>query len=116
MSSKKEDRRKRIYDFYLENLSRGKEFTVNHFNTENVPKTTIYRIIQSAENDYGHSRIVGSGRKAQIMPKKRIGHLKKTFNGRDEVTIRQAARKFDRSKSHIHKALSEKTTIVCRKK
>lgn len=116
MSSKQEDRRKRIYNFYLENRSHGKEFTVNHFKAENVPKTTIYRIIQSAENDSGHQRIVGSGRKAQIMTKKRIGHLKKTFKGRDGVTIRQAARKFDCSKSHIHKTLSEKTTIVCRKK
>ena len=53
MSSKQEDRRKRIYDFYLENRSRGKEFTVNHFKAENFPKTTIYRIIQSAENDSG---------------------------------------------------------------
>ena len=74
------------------------------------------RIILSAENDSGHKRIVGSGRKAQIMTNKRIGHLKKTLKGRDGVTIRQAARKFDCSKSHIHKALSEKTTIVCQKK
>lgn len=50
------------------------------------------------------------------MTNKRIGHLKKTLKGRDGVTIRQAARKFDCSKSHIHKALSEKTTIVCQKK
>ena len=50
------------------------------------------------------------------MTNKRIGHLKKTLKGRDGVTIRQAARKFDCSKSHINKALSEKTTIVCQKK
>ena len=50
------------------------------------------------------------------MTKKRIGHLTKKFKGRDGVTIRQGARKFDFSKSHIHKALIKKTTIVCQKK
>ena len=73
---------------------------------KNVPITTVYRIIQSAVNDSGIQRIEGSGREAQIMIK-RIGHLKKrTFKGRDGVTIRQAARKFDCSKSYIHKTLS----------
>ena len=70
----------------------------------------------SAENDSGHKRILGRGRKAQITTNKRIERLKKTSKGRDGVTIRQGARKFDFSKSHIHKALSEKTTIVCQKK
>ena len=46
------------------------------------------------------------------MTNKRIEHLKKTLKGRDGVTIRQGARKFDCTKSHINKALSEKTTIV----
>ena len=32
------------------------------------------------------------------------------------MKIKQAARKFDCSKSHLHKTLIEKTTIVCRKK
>ena len=70
----------------------------------------------SAENDSGHKRILGRGRKAQITTNKRIGHLKKTLKGRDGVTIRQGVRNFDCNKSHIHKALSKKTTIACQKK
>ena len=31
MSSKQEDRRKRIYGFYLEKRSRVEKFTINHF-------------------------------------------------------------------------------------
>ena len=38
MVSKQEDRRKRIYEFYLANRSKGKLFTVEHFRTEQINK------------------------------------------------------------------------------
>ena len=31
MKEKQEDRRKRVYDFYLENRFKGSKYTVNHF-------------------------------------------------------------------------------------
>ena len=77
---------------------------------KNVPITTVHLIIQIAENDSGHQEIERGGWKAQIMTNKR------TLKERDVMNIRQVARKFDCSKHHIEKTLSEKTTVVCQKK
>jgi hypothetical protein len=116
MCSKQEDRRKRIYEFYLKNRSQGKKFTVNHFQAEDVPKRTMYDIIQRAENDSGHERVVGSGRVAKKINKNRIRRLKKMFDHHDGVSVRQAARKFGCDHSYIVKTLAKKTEIRVRKK
>ena len=57
--SKQEALRERVYKFYLENQSRGKNFTVLHFKAEKLSKSTIYRIIQCAENRLGSKRRIG---------------------------------------------------------
>ncbi len=44
--SQQELSRKRVYEFYLKNKARGKQFTLDHFSTENIPQSTIYRIIK----------------------------------------------------------------------
>ena len=42
-----------MYKYYVENHSRGKNFTFLHFKAEKISKSTIYRIIQQAENRLG---------------------------------------------------------------
>lgn len=116
MRSKQEETRKRIYEFFLKNRSKGKKFTVDHFEVEKIPKRTIYRIIKRAENDSGHERVKGSGRIAKIMNKKNIKRLKAMFDHHDGVSQRQAARKFKCTQPMICKTLKTKTRIVCFKK
>jgi hypothetical protein len=50
--SQQELSRKRVYEFYLKNKARGKQFTLDHFSAENIPQST--RIIKRAENESGH--------------------------------------------------------------
>ena len=92
MVSKKEEikKRKRICDFYFINKSHDKNFTVDHFNAEQVPRRgTIYDIIERAENDSGPKRVQGS-----VLVAKVIKRLKTMFDHSDRVSMRQAGRKF----------------------
>ena len=116
MVSKQEDRRKRIYNFYLKHRAKGKKYTVDHFKAENVPYNTVYRIIKSAENDSGHARVQGSGRIAKNMTRKRIKKLETFFNNKDGVSQRGAARKFKCSHQYIGKILNDKLGIHVHKK
>ncbi len=111
MSEKLADRRKRIYEFYLLNKSKGRKFTLDHFKCEGVPRQTISDIIKRAENDSGHQRARGSGRVAVIMTPKAIRRLKAMFNHSDKVSTRQAGRKFKCDQSYIVKTLAKKTKI-----
>lgn len=116
MVSKQEDRRKRIYEFYISNRNKGKKFTVAHFLAEGVSEKTIYRIISRVENNSGHERVKGSGRVAKIMTKRRINRLKGMFEHKDGVSQRQAGRKFGCSQQYISKILKTKTAIRVHKK
>ena len=40
IESAQETFRKRIYEYYSDHESKGKKFTVDHFETEHVPKST----------------------------------------------------------------------------
>jgi hypothetical protein len=111
MSEKLADRRKRIYEFYIENRSKGKKFTIEHYKSEGVPRQTIYDIIRRAENDSGHQRVRGSGRVAKVMTPKAITRLKAMFDHSDRISMRQAARKFKCDPSYICKTLAKKTSI-----
>ena len=102
MRSKQEETRKRIYEFYLKNRSKGKKFTVDHFEVEKIPKRTIYRIIKRAENDSGHERVKGSGRIAKKMNITNIKRLQGMFGHHDGVSQRQAARKLKCSEPFIN--------------
>ena len=105
--SQKEEIRKRIYKLYLINKPQGKKFTVDHFNAEQVPRSTIYDIIERAENDSGLKGVQGSGRGAKIMTPKVIKRLKIIFDHSDRVSMRQAGRKFGCTHSHMIKTLAE---------
>jgi hypothetical protein len=84
--SKQEALRECAYEFYLENLSKGKYFTFLHFKAEKMPKRTIYNIIQRAENKLGSKRRIGSGRKPKIMDTKGKRKLKELFDQSDKVS------------------------------
>ena len=105
-----------MYEFYLKNKARGKQFTLDHFSAENIPQSTIYRIIKRAENESGHQRKLGSGRIAKVMTKKAVEKLKRMFDHKDAISQRQAAREFNCSQKHICRTLLTKTKIRARKK
>jgi len=116
MCSNEESLRLRVYNFYENNLSRPKSFTVAHFMTEGVPRQTIYDILRRFDNGIKPERQPGSGRIAKIFTAKKISKLEKEFENNDKVSIRSAAGKFNASKSWLHETLTTKTSIKRRKK
>ena len=116
IKSNQEMARERVYKFYLENRNRGKNFTVKHFNAENIAKSTIYDIIDRAEDEKGPKRVSGSGRVAKKMPKAKVSKLKAMFDHKDGVSQRQVARKFSISQTYVCKILKNKSEIRYRKK
>ena len=93
--SKQEEIRKRVYEFYLNHKNVGKKFTIDHFNIQNIPKSTIYKIIKRTESESGHQSVQGSGGKAKEMTKTNIKRLELIFDYRDGVSQRQVAKKFN---------------------
>ena len=93
--------RKRVYEFYLNHKNAGKKFTYDHLKVENIPKSTIYKIIKRAESESGYKRVQGSGVKAKNMTRTNIGRLKLMFDYKDGVSQRQAAKKFNCTQQHI---------------
>ena len=116
MKPNQEARRERIYHFFLENKSKGKTFTVDHFQAEGVAKSTIYDIIERAENEFGPERRAGSGRIPQIMTKTNLSKIKKIFDHKDSISQTQAARQFNCHQTYICKTLQRHTEIKLRKK
>src|ERR1700678_3953359 len=103
MRSKQETQRERVYNYYLEHRSDGKTATGDHFKGEKISQSTIYNIIQRAEDEPGHERVNGSGRIAKKMDKKNIRRLKAMFDHKDGVSQRKAARKFGCTQQYICK-------------
>jgi hypothetical protein len=48
----KDQRREVIGAFYKANREKGKAFTVNHFNSMNICRTTTYRIIKRVDSNF----------------------------------------------------------------
>ena len=111
MSSKQEARRKQIYEFYLNNRSEGKKYTIDYFLAAKIPRQTIPDIMKRTENNLGHERVSGSCRVAKIMTKTNIKRLKNMFEHRHGVSTRQAARKFECSQSLIVQTLVSRNFI-----
>ena len=111
MASKQQALRERVVRFYETHGHRGKMFTVDHFRDENVPVSTIYRILASLSVE----RKAGSGRPAKIMTKKKKETLNKLFDNKDGTSLRDAGRKYHCSHTLIHRTLMMKN-IICRKK
>ena len=75
MSSKQKTHRKQIYEFYLNNRSEGKKYSLDYFLAAKIPRQTISDIIKRAVNNLGHERMSGMGRVAKIMTKTNIKRL-----------------------------------------
>lgn len=116
MASNQDTLRLRVYKFYKDNVDKGKLFTVRHFLSEGESKATIYRILKRCSQGLECSRQSGSGRKIKLMTKKRIRKLEFSFNDSGAISVRQAARKFNISKSYVHKIVKKKLNMQYRKK
>ena len=99
-----------VVRFYETHGHRGNKFTVDHFRDENVPVTTVYRIMASLSVE----RKSGSGRLAKIMTKKKEA-LKKLFDNKDGPSFRDAGRKYHCSYTLLRRTLKMEN-IICRKK
>ena len=75
-----------MYEFYLNYKNVGKKFTYDHFETENIPKSAIYKIIKCAESESGYQIVQESGGKAKKMTKTNIKRLKLMFDYKDGVS------------------------------
>jgi transposase len=53
--------RERISQFYLRHLNKGKPYTVQHFLSEGIPRSTTYEVIKKLEERNDLSRKPGSG-------------------------------------------------------
>ncbi|RNA06386.1 tripeptidyl-peptidase 2 [Brachionus plicatilis] len=112
-SSKEEALRIRVYAFFNENRSLRKIFTIRHFMTEKIPRSTFYRILKRSEY-FSPERKQGSGQTPKKMTKVQLNKLKKAFDHKDNISRRQA-KKFDISQQMVSKLL-EKLQITPRKK
>lgn len=108
--------RKRVYNYYDTHKELRKIGTVSHFKDENIPTQTIYSILQRYDKNLPPERKTGSGCKAKKITFSRLNQIKSFFDGHDSVSIRCAARKFNVSKSYLHRTLKHKTSIKYRKK
>ena len=116
MTSKQEASRKQIYEFYLNNRSEGKKYTLDYFLAAKIPRQTISDIIKRAVNNLGHEKMSGSGCVTKIMTKTNIKGLKNIFEQRDGISTRQVARKFKCSQHLSVKTLAKKPSIRINKK
>ena len=101
---------------YLMHRDKPKSFTAAHFILEGVPKSTVYDIINRAENAKGIERRPGSGRKSQIMNKKGINALSKAFDHSCSISQRQAARKFKCTQQYISKTQKRRPRLDIERK
>ena len=112
MTSNENTRRERVYQFYKSNSDKPKSFTVNHFMSENIPKSTIYDIIKRVEDKIPPERRKGSGRKPLIM----TDNLIRNFEHKCGISQLKYAKKLKCSHQYISKTLKTKTSIRKRKK
>ena len=56
--------RKRVYQFFAENKSKGKSFTVKHFESEGYKKSFLLQMIKHSKDGINTERKVGSCTKA----------------------------------------------------
>lgn len=108
--------RKRVYAFLDLHPNYKKSWVVNHFRSENIPKSTMYSILSRKENNIGPERKVGSGRKAKKMPTKQIKRLEKSIDHKDGISQRGLAKRFNVSQQYISHLIKTKTNIRYRKK
>ena len=84
----------RVYEYCNLQWNHGKKSIAAHFIQENMPKSTIYDIIQRWEKGLPQERKKRSGRKPHIMTKRNIKRLDELINNQSGVSTRKLAKKF----------------------
>lgn len=79
---------------------------INHFLAENVPRSTVFRLVKRWENG-----LPGSGRPAKIMTNSALKKLEKTINNSTGISTRMLGDKFKCDHSYIVKTINGKTDI-----
>jgi len=105
-----------VYQFYADNIDKGKKFVAKHFLDEGVPKATVYRHIKSAEQNKPVGRKIGSGRKPHIATKPNIRKVKKWMDHKDGISGRSVARRLNCSHTWVQMILKKYTHIRFYKK
>ena len=83
---------------------------------ENVPKSTLYDLLQLKENNIGPERKVGSGQTAKKIHKNQIKPQEKSIDKKDCVLKHILAKRFIVSQQYISKVTHEMKSIRYRKK
>ena len=95
--------------------SHTKKETLDHFGSEGVGRSTVYKILATAEERGTTERKVGTGRPATIMTKRRKNSLSRLIDGQLGMSTRKLARKFNCSQQHVSKTI-QKLGFACRKR
>ena len=104
---KQEQARALIGKFYMENWMQGKVYTIKHFKAMNIPKSTIYRVLQRYEEGTGSKRKSGSGRPAIKMTNTKKRMLIKEATHKVGATQRKLAKKYDISVAMVNNILKK---------
>lgn len=108
--------KKCVVNFWKENSHKGKKFVAKHFLEENIPKSTVYRLIKCAEQGEAGERRVGSGRPIKIATKSNIRYIKNFFNNSSGKSQKQLAYKLNCSRQHVSGMIKKYTSIKIRKR
>jgi hypothetical protein len=81
--SKQEALRNRVYKLFEENKNLGKSYTLKHFTSEKVPRSTVYDILSRLE-DFPAQRKPGSSATIQKITKGKSTGSKRTSTIRRE--------------------------------
>ena len=114
--TKDQSLKSRVYQFYAENIDKGRTYTAKHFLDEGHPKATVYRHIKSAEQNKPVERKTGSGRKPHVATKRNIKKIKKWMDHQDGISGRSVARRLNCSHTCVQMILNKYTHIRYYKK
>ncbi len=115
-SSKVSDIKNRVYSFVDLHPTWSKSAIVKHFMFENIPRSTIYIILQKKANKIGLDRKVGSGRPAIKFNQTSIKRLKTKIDHSHGISQRLLATMFGCHQSYVCRTIKRKTSIRYRKK
>ena len=110
--------RERVYHFYRENHEKGKAFTVNHFKTRGIARSSLYKILTRYDDGIDVPRRLRKS-PATKMPTKKVKRLRTFFNHKTGRSQRKAASKFGICAAYVNILLKSEQygdLIKCRKK
>ena len=106
-----------VYNFYKKKHEDGKHVVWNHFKIEGYSKATIYRYMNSYDQNKPLGCKAGSGRRPTLNTQNNRIKLRKMLNNRRGVSLSKASRRLGCSKSTIGRILKcFKKPILCYKR